>query len=120
MVSIQTSRSPAFPREDDLLRRSFVLMLKAEGKSPMTVRRYELSLRQYQAFAGEMGFPRQVKREHVATPASRISTRVFNVFSGTSRLKRLALSLWITCSCGRIWLCSRVNRYSRMAQWISC
>jgi len=53
-------------REDDLLRRSFVLMLKAEGKSPMTVRRYELSVRQYQDFARQMGFPRRPTREHVA------------------------------------------------------
>jgi integrase/recombinase XerC len=61
---ISTARSAQL-REDDLLRRGFVLMLKAEGKSPMTVRRYELSVRQYQEFAREIGFPTQVTREHV-------------------------------------------------------
>ena len=53
-------------REDELLRKSFVLMLKAEGKSAMTVRRYELSVRQYQVFARQMGFPLQPTREHVS------------------------------------------------------
>jgi site-specific recombinase XerD len=53
-------------REDDLLRRSFVRFLRAEGISPTTVQRYELSVRQFQEFARDTGFPLQVTREHVA------------------------------------------------------
>ena len=66
MVSTRPATAQIDSREDDLLRRSFVLMLRAEGKSPVTVRRYELSVRQYQGFACKMGFPRQVTREHVS------------------------------------------------------
>ncbi len=44
-------------REDDLLRRSFLLMLRAEGKSLTTIRRYELSVREFQDFARQMDFP---------------------------------------------------------------
>ncbi len=51
--------------EYDLLRRSFVLMLRAEGKSASTIRRYDLSVREFQAFARDMGFPRELSREHV-------------------------------------------------------
>jgi site-specific recombinase XerD len=63
----QTSRATARDdREGELLRKSFQLMLRAEGKSPMTVRRYELSVRQWQKFAKDMGFPSISTREHVS------------------------------------------------------
>lgn len=51
--------------EYDLLRRSFVLMLKAEGKASSTIRRYELSVREFQACARAMGFPPELTSEHV-------------------------------------------------------
>jgi site-specific recombinase XerD len=62
---VEVRAAPA-RREDDLLRRSFIRFLRAEGISPTTVQRYELSVRQFQEFAHHMGFPLQVTREHVA------------------------------------------------------
>jgi integrase/recombinase XerC len=53
-------------REDELLRRSFLRCLRAEGIRPMTTKRYDLSIRQFQTFAQQMGFPREVTAEHVA------------------------------------------------------
>ena len=62
---IEVHAAPA-SREDELLRRSFLRFLRAEGIRPTTIQRYDLSLRQFQAFARQMGFPREVTREHVA------------------------------------------------------
>ncbi|MCG3775095.1 MAG: Tyrosine recombinase XerC [Nitrospira sp.] len=66
-------------REQKLLQRSFVLMLKAEGKSPTTVKRYELSVGQCQEFARAMGCPQMLTREHVAHfLAQRLETKAGN------------------------------------------
>lgn len=53
-------------REDELLRRSFLRFLRAEGIRPTTIQRYDMSIRQFQGFACQMGFPRDVAGEHVA------------------------------------------------------
>jgi len=53
-------------REDELLRRSFLRFLRAEGIRPTTIQRYDLSIRQFEAFARQMGFPKEVTGEHVA------------------------------------------------------
>jgi site-specific recombinase XerD len=79
-------------REDHLLRRSFVRFLRAEGISPTTVQRYELSVRQFQEFAQRMGFPLQVTREHVA---HFLEWRLQGHASNTARNDYMALSRYL-------------------------
>jgi site-specific recombinase XerD len=85
---VEVRAAPA-GREDELLRRSFVRFLRAEGISPTTVQRYELSVRQFHEFAQRMGFPPQVTREHVI---HFLEWRLQGHASNTARNDYMALS----------------------------
>ncbi len=75
--------------EDEMLRKSFLRYLRAEGIAPTTIRRYDLTVREFQEFARAMGFPRVVTREHVTHfLAQRRESRAPN----TARNDQMALS----------------------------
>ncbi len=66
MIQATESEAKATESEDELLRKSFLRYLRAEGRSQTTIRRYDLTVRQFQGFSRQMGFPSAVTREHVA------------------------------------------------------
>ena len=70
-ISSQHSRPPNYllqgAREDPLLLKEWILVMRGDGKSPRTIEGYTDSVRQLAAFLRERGFlpPEQATAEHL-------------------------------------------------------
>ena len=76
----------------DLLRKSFLRRLRSEGKSEMTIRRYDLVLEQFLAHGAGVGYPWPPTGEHIADYLAGL--REAGKAKNTVRNSHVALRSW--------------------------